>query len=88
MKKHSGNKGAEFTVQYYAGTSRQQLQLIFTDWCCQLLPRSFCRSGRKSSAARTKVWPQVGGPQKAGPVFVDVYGHLGIDSKNRFRMKN
>ncbi len=22
------------------------------------------------------------------PVFVDVYGHLGIDSKNRFRMKN
>ncbi len=23
-----------------------------------------------------------------GPVFVDVYGHLGIDSKNRFRMKN
>ncbi len=21
-------------------------------------------------------------------VFVDVYGHLGIDSKNRFRMKN
>ncbi len=24
---------------------------------------------------------------QAGPVFVDVYGHLGIDSKNRFRMK-
>ncbi len=24
----------------------------------------------------------------SGPVFVDVYGHLGIDSKNRFRMKN
>jgi hypothetical protein len=22
------------------------------------------------------------------PVFVDVYGHLGIDSKNRFHMKN
>ncbi len=22
------------------------------------------------------------------PVFVDVYGHLGIDSKNRFYMKN
>jgi hypothetical protein len=25
---------------------------------------------------------------RTGPVFVDVYGHLGIDSKNRFRMKN
>ncbi len=25
---------------------------------------------------------------QAEPVFVDVYGHLGIDSKNRFRMKN
>jgi hypothetical protein len=25
---------------------------------------------------------------KTEPVFVDVYGHLGIDSKNRFRMKN
>jgi hypothetical protein len=22
------------------------------------------------------------------PVFVDVYGHLGFDSKNRFHMKN
>jgi hypothetical protein len=26
--------------------------------------------------------------KEAEPVFVDVYGHLGIDSKNRFRMKN
>ncbi len=24
----------------------------------------------------------------AEPVFVDVYGHLGIDSKNRFHLKN
>jgi hypothetical protein len=32
-----------------------------------------------------------GGPQNqktAEPVFVDVYGHLGIDSRNRVYMKN
>jgi hypothetical protein len=51
-----------------------------------MCPEACCRKGRvgRSNVSLSSLHPL----SSAEPVFVDVYGHLGIDSKNRFRMKN
>ncbi len=75
---------------------------IFANMLCVGVPSSILPGGfllakwmATSCVARGKARGEPSPPPqhaiskyRPGPVFVDVYGHLGIDSKNRFWMKN